>query len=220
MHFDFRVRFTPSECIFEHFFQTLDWKSSKFSARAFSARKLRFVFGRGTRRKWVVFYWITLVHFDFRVCFAPSECIFGHFFQTLDVKIPKIFSSRLRRSQTKIRFWSGCAPKMSAFLVGDFGAFWLSCVFHTFWVHIWAFFSDFRSENPQNFQLAPSALANYDSSLVGVRAENEWFFSGWLWRILTFVCVSHLLSAYLGIFSDFRCENPQNFSLAPSALAN
>ena len=138
-HFDFRLCLALFECILGHFFQILDVKIPKFSARAFGARRLRFVFGRGTRRKWVVFYWVTLVHFHFRVCFAPFECIFGHS-SGFRCENPKNFSSRLRRSQTKICFWSGYAPKMSGFLLGDFGAFSLSCVFRTFWVHIWAFF--------------------------------------------------------------------------------
>ena len=49
--------------------------------------------------------------------------------------------SRLRRSRTRIRFWSGCAPKICHFLVRDIAAF---CP------KIW--FSRF----------APSALANYE----------------------------------------------------------
>ena len=41
-----------------------------------------------------------------------------------------------------------------------------------------AFFHSLDVKIPKIFVLAPSALANEDSFLVGMRAENERFFSG------------------------------------------
>ena len=59
--------------------------------------------------------------FDFRLCFARFEYTLRHFIG-FRCETPKIFCSRLRRSQSKVLDWSGCAPKMTYFLVDDFDA--------------------------------------------------------------------------------------------------
>ena len=57
--------------------------------------------------------------------------------------------------------------------------------------------------------------------LVGMRGEKMWFFSVSFWRILTSVCVLHVLSTYLRIiFRLSMWKPPQNFLLTTSALAN
>ena len=141
------------------------------------------------------------------------------FFQAFDVKIPKFFCSRLWRSQAKILLWSGCAPKMGDFLVGDVGAFWLPCVFCTFWVHIRAFFSDVRSKSPKFF--CSRLRRSQTKVLFGRYAHRRYaIFSVRFWRIWTSVCVLHVLSTYLGVTFTLSMWKFSKISLSPSALAN
>ena len=57
---------------------------------------------------------------------------------------------------------------------------------------------------------------------VGMRAKNEWLFSGWFWCMLNSAWGSHVLSTYQDInYSQvLRMKIARVFLLAPLALAN
>ena len=93
---------------------TLFSKPSKFSARAFGARKLTLFCGRNLQRRNVIFQGQTLMYFDFRVRFAHSTCVMEHFsgYRCENSPIFLLSSSAF----TKLRlFFCRDAPKMSDF---------------------------------------------------------------------------------------------------------
>ena len=126
-------------------------------ARPFSARKLESSFG-GDAPKRLIFLYVAMPHFHFHLCFPFLRMCRG-IFEMSGGNTAYFSRSPLRRSWTRILFWSGCAPKTCPFSVRCFGVFWFSCTFSHFG-NISRYFWGVVRESDQIFSPAPSALAD------------------------------------------------------------